>query len=167
VAPRVLLTRVRISVLAYVSNFPAGAGYFEAVEAARTVGSRFGLDLDTICVADRVEFLQQVKGVLDSLADERALVRVGNGEVHPSGATVYSVCYYPVRNYAQAHRNAVDQQAERKALAARWGVVRNVLTDIGFPVSSLPGQPITMELADWEHLADVLRCWLDSSLDPE
>jgi hypothetical protein len=107
---------------------------------------------------DRERFKGQVKRALDQLAGEGTLVKVGQGDLPPTGLTALD----RPRWYTPAKLGAVKQAASLYAdqladQARRWEAVHAALTQAGYdPLTPATG-PAMLALDGWERLAEAVR----------
>jgi hypothetical protein len=150
-----MLDKTYQEVLAATRQYMAGyeGSYLESYARAYAIAKALGwTGLDW--PGDKFE--GQVTRALNTLIAEGAVIKVGKGQRHPSGAYESGAAYYSPAKFEAAVKHAESTRRDLAALTARWEQVHDELAAHGIPGASERGGPPVLSIESWERVAGYL-----------
>ncbi|SRR5579859_21228 len=97
----------------------------------------------------------RVTTALTAMAKDGLLVKLGKGDSWPYGGTITQVAYYVPAAYERALTQSAEAREVRALVTARWELVSDQLKAWGLDPRTEPGQPVVLNLEDFERLVEM------------
>ena len=148
-------------VLAAAREYMTGhhAHHIESHDAVHALAVKLGVPTRGGQAGDR--FAAQVRRAMNALTAEGVLVKIPRNGYHPGGSQEPNTAWYTPGAYAAAVKRAQRRDQERLAAQARWESVIDRLAGLGFMGAASQGDSVTLDLADWEDLLQLLELGKD------